>query len=82
MKKLWRILMVVLAHIWNSIHITVVSLIFTIPLTIQGLRYGDFEGVREWWTEKVPELCERQNRLYSIYLKTGEIDHSIFGTES
>lgn len=78
MKKTKRALVIALSHVWNSIQITLVAVIWTIPYLIRG----GLDGLRCLWLGVVPELCERQNKLYSTYWKTGKIDHSIFKNES
>lgn len=78
MKKVERIFKIAIAHIWNSITITIAAIIVSVVLIISG----DFHQLGKWWTESMPDMCEKQNRLYSTYWKTGEIDHSIFKGES
>ena len=74
MKKIGRVFKIIIAHIWNSVIITLVAVIGAIPCAV----CGGFKCVWGLWTEVIPDICARQNKEYAIYLKTGKRDYSIW----
>lgn len=77
MKKVKRLLAVILAHLFVSVEVFLGVIIITIIGVAFALRDKNFGLFKELFGVLI-ETCERQLKFESTYLKTGELDHSVW----